>query len=153
MAKVFGPAINIDDAVNYEVFQTEEQLTQQMKILRDAGFTYVDISYEGLVYQYSKEWEENFLRALDNTGLIPYQSHALFLNAVVREGDHLRMNLSPEQKTALRLKLEKQSGRNVLLECSTDSTLLGGIVVEMDGKVIDGSVRTRLQDIKEVMNT
>ena len=101
MAKVFGPAINIDGAVNYEVFQTEEQLTQQMKILRDAGFTYVDISYEGLVYQYSKEWEENFLRALDNTGLIPYQSHALFLNAIVREGDHLRMNLSPEQKTAL----------------------------------------------------
>ena len=55
-------------------------------------------------------------------------------------------------ETALRLKLEKQSGRNVLLECSTDSTLLGGIVVEMDGKILDGSIRRRLQEVKEVMN-
>lgn len=61
--------------------------------------------------------------------------------------------LTPEQKTALRLKLEKQSGRNVLLECSTDNTLLGGIVVEMDGKILDGSLRRRLQDVKEVMNS
>ena len=60
--------------------------------------------------------------------------------------------LTPEQKTALRLKLEKQSGRNVLIECSTDSTLLGGIVVEMDGKILDGSIRRRLQEVKEVMN-
>ena len=61
--------------------------------------------------------------------------------------------LTPEQKTALRLKLEKQSGRNVLLECSIDSTLLGGIVVEMDGKILDGSIRRRLQEVKEVMNS
>ncbi len=61
--------------------------------------------------------------------------------------------LTPEQKTALRLKLEKQSGRNVLLECTVDNTLLGGIVVEMDGKILDGSLRRRLQEVKEVMNS
>jgi F-type H+-transporting ATPase subunit delta len=61
--------------------------------------------------------------------------------------------LTSEQKTALRLKLEKQSGRNVLLECSIDNTLIGGIVVEMDGKILDGSIRRRLQEVKEVMNS
>ena len=61
--------------------------------------------------------------------------------------------LTPEQKTALRLKLEKQSGRNVLLECTTDNTLLGGIVVEMDGKILDGSLRRRLQEVKEVISS
>ena len=61
--------------------------------------------------------------------------------------------LTSEQKTALRLKLEKQSGRNVLLECSIDNTLIGGIVVEMDGKILDGSLRRRLQEVKEVMNS
>lgn len=60
--------------------------------------------------------------------------------------------LTPEQKTALRMKLEKQSGRNVLLECTVDDTLLGGIIVEMDGKILDGSLRRRLQDVKEVMS-
>ena len=60
--------------------------------------------------------------------------------------------LTAEQKTALRLKLEKQSGRNVLLECAVDSSLLGGIVVEMDGKILDGSLRRRLQEVKEVIS-
>ena len=60
--------------------------------------------------------------------------------------------LTAEQKTALRLKLEKQSGRNVLLECTLDDTILGGLVVEMDGKILDGSLRRRLQEVKEVMS-
>jgi len=60
--------------------------------------------------------------------------------------------LTAEQKAALRLKLEKQSGRNVLLECEVDDTLLGGLIVEMDGKILDGSLRRRLQDVKEVMS-
>lgn len=60
--------------------------------------------------------------------------------------------LTAEQKTALRLKLEKQSGRNVLLECTVDKTMLGGVVVEMDGKILDGSLRRRLQEVKEVIS-
>lgn len=61
--------------------------------------------------------------------------------------------LSGDQKNALRQKLEKQSGRNVLLECSVDETLLGGVIVEMDGKILDGSLRRRLQDVKEVISS
>lgn len=61
--------------------------------------------------------------------------------------------LTSEQKTALRLKLEKTSGRNVLLECTVDDTLLGGLIVEMDGKIIDGSLSRRLKEVKEVMNS
>lgn len=61
--------------------------------------------------------------------------------------------LTESQKTALRLKLEKTSGRNVLLECIVDPTLLGGLVVEMDGKIIDGSLSRRMKEIKEVMNS
>ena len=59
--------------------------------------------------------------------------------------------LSNDQKSALRLKLQKNSGRNVLLECTVDKELLGGIIIEMDGKIMDGSLRYRLRDVKEVM--
>jgi F0F1-type ATP synthase delta subunit len=38
------------------------------------------------------------------------------------------------------------------LECTTDPSILGGLIVEMDGKILDGSIRRRLQDVKEVMN-
>lgn len=60
--------------------------------------------------------------------------------------------LTQEEMAALKQKLEKISGNTVLLSCTTDPALLGGAVVEMDGKIIDGSLRHRLHEVKEVMN-
>ena len=41
----------------------------------------------------------------------------------------------------------------MILECAVDPALLGGIRVETEGRVLDGSLRTRLQEIKEVMDS
>ena len=59
--------------------------------------------------------------------------------------------LTEEQKALLRQKLEKISGRTVILACAVDESLLGGVTVQLDGKVLDGSLRRRLHDVKEVM--
>ena len=40
----------------------------------------------------------------------------------------------------------------VEIEYMTDSSILGGILIEADGKIIDGSLKARLRDIKEVIN-
>ena len=61
------------------------------------------------------------------------------------------VELSEAQKDALALKLQKMCGNRVVLECSTDKSLIGGMVVGIDGKVIDGSIRNRLHELKEVM--
>ncbi len=60
--------------------------------------------------------------------------------------------LTEKEISALKQKLEKLSGNSVELECSVDTSLIGGITVEMDGKVIDGSIKRRLHNVKEVMN-
>ncbi len=62
------------------------------------------------------------------------------------------VELTEEEKTALLKKLEKQSGHTVVAECHVDESLLGGIVIEIDGKVIDASLRSRLTEVKEVMS-
>lgn len=62
------------------------------------------------------------------------------------------VELSQEEKTQLQAKLEKRLGRTIRLECAIDESLLGGLVVQVDGKVIDGSLKHKLQEIKEVMN-
>lgn len=59
--------------------------------------------------------------------------------------------LTEAQQAALQAKLEKMSGRTVTLVCTVDETLLGGLTVQLDGKVLDGSLRHRLQEVKEVM--
>ncbi|HEY5622831.1 MAG TPA: F0F1 ATP synthase subunit delta [Gammaproteobacteria bacterium] len=45
--------------------------------------------------------------------------------------------------------LEKRLGRKVELELKIDSELLGGAVVRAEDRVIDGSVRTRLEQLAE----
>ena len=40
---------------------------------------------------------------------------------------------------------EKKIGKKVLAECSVDPDLLGGVIVDIDGQVFDGSLRNRLK--------
>lgn len=61
--------------------------------------------------------------------------------------------LTDKEKDALREKLEKRFGRRIVLNCQVDPAVLGGIRVETEGRVLDGTLRSRLQEIKEVMNT
>ena len=57
--------------------------------------------------------------------------------------------LTEEQAQALKERLEKISGKTVLLTQKTDSTVLGGIRVELEGKQLDGTVQERLSSLKK----
>lgn len=59
--------------------------------------------------------------------------------------------LSHAQQERLCERLAALSGRAVQLDCTVDETLLAGITVELDGTVLDGSLKHRLQEVKEVM--
>ena len=60
--------------------------------------------------------------------------------------------LTDAEKQRLQETLEKRLGRTIRLECTVDASLLGGMVVTVDGRVMDGSLKHRLHEIKEVMN-
>ena len=57
--------------------------------------------------------------------------------------------LTEAQAHALKERLEKISGKTVLLTQKTDSTVLGGIRVELEGKQLDGTVQERLSSLKK----
>lgn len=59
--------------------------------------------------------------------------------------------LDKREKSELKKKLEKFCGHSVILDCSVNKAIIGGLIVHVDGKVLDGSLRRRLHDIKEVM--
>jgi F-type H+-transporting ATPase subunit delta len=49
----------------------------------------------------------------------------------------------------VRAVLEKVSGKQVVLSQQSDPSLVGGLVIHLEGKVYDGSVRTQLEKMKE----
>ena len=62
------------------------------------------------------------------------------------------VSLSEEEKQRLTEKISRLTGKKVRLELSIDEELIGGIVIEVDGKILDGSIKQKLRDIKEVMD-
>ena len=60
--------------------------------------------------------------------------------------------LTNAEKEALCRHLEAISGGTVTLAPRIDPDILGGLIVEMNGQVMDGSLRHRLDEIKDVMN-
>ena len=59
------------------------------------------------------------------------------------------MALTDEQSDSLKAKLEKISGKRILLRQKVDSSLLGGLRVEIEGKLLDGTVMGRLTDLRK----
>ncbi len=60
--------------------------------------------------------------------------------------------LTKGEQAALIRQLQKKNGGTVRLSCEIDPSIMGGVIVEMEGTVIDGSLRRRLRDAKEVMS-
>lgn len=61
------------------------------------------------------------------------------------------VELTDKEQEKLKEKLETTYNKKVVLETKVDKALLCGIVVEIDGKIIDKSIKKSLKDIKEVI--
>lgn len=100
-----------------------------------------------------------FLKILCQNSLIPTffdcveEYHDLlekasnFSTAVVTSA----VELTSKEQTALIKKLSDICGHTVVVEQRIDSRILGGIIIEVDGKVIDTSIKSRLKEVKEVI--
>jgi F-type H+-transporting ATPase subunit delta len=57
--------------------------------------------------------------------------------------------LDPAMVEQLRARLRGLAGKEVLLQQEINPSLLGGLWVELEGKVYDGSIRTQLENMKQ----
>lgn len=60
--------------------------------------------------------------------------------------------LSESQEVKLKENLERRLKSTVKIKSVIDKSMLGGIIIKVDGKIIDGSIKEQLQSIKEVIS-
>jgi F-type H+-transporting ATPase subunit delta len=60
--------------------------------------------------------------------------------------------LSAESERRILAALGARTGKQVLAETEIDPNLLGGVLVEIGGRVFDGSLRTRLERLRESLS-
>ncbi len=61
------------------------------------------------------------------------------------------VSLDDKQLTLLKEKLEKISGKTILLKQKTDPGILGGVRVDLEGQLFDGSVKGRLSELRKIL--
>ena len=80
-----------------------------------------------------------------------YSTLADELSGVVRPTVTSALPLNDGQVAEIKSALEKNTGRKVQLKVSVDSSLIGGLVTKIGDKVFDGSVKTQLTRIEDIL--
>ncbi len=99
----------------------------------------------------------HFLALLLDRDRLPYLAaivscYRRLLNAVKGRIDAKVVSasaLEPARVEQMRDRLRGISGKDVVLQQDTDTALLGGLLVELEGKIYDGSIRTQLENMKQ----
>ena len=104
----------------------------------------------------------NFLKILTERGLISqfpqccdaYREIYNEENGILTANVVSAMELTDTQKTALKEKLDRRTGKNVQLCCTVDPDCIGGIRVDYLDRRIDGTIAGRLASMaKQLDNT
>lgn len=103
---------------------------------------------------------KNFLKILVEKGRISsLKSIELTFKQLLNDRDNIiegtvisAIPLTGEKVKELEEKLSKKYNKNVTLENKVDKSILGGVLIRLGNTQIDGSVKTRLDNIKEQLS-
>lgn len=110
-----------------EVFENraEEYICSFMKLITERG-------YAAQIPECIKAFEKLY-----------YKEHKITI-AYVKSA----VALTDGQKSALIKKLQIYSGKTIELDCTVEPKLIGGISVRIDGKLLDGSIKHKIDTIR-----
>ena len=61
------------------------------------------------------------------------------------------IDLTEDQKKRLKEKLENKYNKKVIIEHEIDKSIIGGLYVRVGNDVIDGSIKSKLEDMRALM--
>jgi F-type H+-transporting ATPase subunit delta len=99
----------------------------------------------------------NFLRVLIDQGRMPYLGRILeAYDALLDEARHRvhvgvtsAMPLTEQERERIRQAVEQKTSSSAVMHENVDTALLGGLIIRVGGKVLDGSAATRLRSLRQ----
>jgi F-type H+-transporting ATPase subunit delta len=129
--------------------------------LQDSDLTFAERkkALDGVIPDSSDQYARNFLHAMLKNGDMALLPQVLAqLGYMMSGGPQVQVatittafELADEEKEEFRKKLRQKYGEELELEFNKDESLVGGAVVQMGDKVIDGSVATRLSSMRNLL--
>ena len=131
------------------------RLLSNMSIPKTERVLAADQALQGQVHPYVL----NFIKLLVERGAIhefaecaaAYQACYNREHGVVEAEVTTAQALNEEQRRKLIEKLQGMTGKEVVIKEKVDPSILGGVLLQMDGKRYDNTVAHRLQAIKQAM--
>lgn len=116
----------------------------------------LDDSFRGKIHIYLL----NFLKILTEKGYIKQYSDCcdMFIQLFNRDHNIISVTavtaiaLSKTQEEALTQKLSRITGKTILLRNQVNPACLGGVRLDYDGQRLDGTVKNRLDNIRDLLN-
>lgn len=122
---------------------------------KDERCEILDKGFRGKVHPYVL----NFMKLLTEKGYIRGFSNCLKSYQLLYDADNGILNvlavtavaLKPEQSERLNGKLAHITGKKIRLQNRVDTTCLGGVRLDYDGKQLDGTVQSHLDAIRDML--
>lgn len=90
---------------------------------------------------------ENYLGAI----VKKYREKVLEMEGTVIAQVTVAVPLPPSAERSLTQALSHYSKKNVRLECAVDPHIIGGVIVRMEGRIMDWSIAGHLENVKQKM--
>jgi len=146
--KALKSAINgsddLRDFIKSPIYDRDDQMSAVTALAEKAGFGVLTTNFLKLVASNRR------LFALQDM-IAAYMVKAAAARGEVSASAISAAPMSDEQSKALRMEIESMVGKAVNLETRVDPDLLGGLIVKIGSKMIDSSLRTKLNKLKTVM--
>jgi len=144
LASLLDESADMRRLVSSPVISRDEQMRAMAAILDQAGASDLTKSFVGLVARNRRLFAlAAIIRAFQ-------AEHAAYRGEVEAEVTSAK-KLTQKQIEALTGVLKEAIGGNVVVQARLDKSLLGGLVVRVGSRMIDGSLRAKLQGLKLAM--
>lgn len=135
---------DLDRLVKSPVFSTDEQMRALSAVLKKVKISSLTMNFVGLITSNRRLFAiQDMIKAF---GMLLAQ-HRGEITAEVTSAT----KLSTKQVNVVKSELKAVVGRDVKLDARVDASLLGGLIVKVGSRMVDNSLKTKLDSLKIAM--